>query len=450
MMSKLMVSVSGIRGVVGKTFTPPVIQKFAAAFGLTMGKRIVVGRDTRVSGLMVENLVTGMLTSVGCDVISLGIAPTPTIQLAVENLRADGGLAITASHNPVEWNALKLIGPDGLFLDEDLGKQVANRAEDHEFVHQDWTGIGKVEYYDSAIEEHQRAILDLPFIDVAALRKRKFCVALDCVNGAGSVFFPKFLKSLGCEVIEINTTPNGIFPHTPEPLPENLSELMEAAKSQGVDIAFATDPDADRLAIISEKGEPLVEEYTLAIAVDFILSKRVGKVVVNASTSLAIDDIADRYDAPVIRTKVGEVHVAKRMREEEAVIGGEGNGGVILPDIHYGRDAPIAAAIALQHLLEFGGPISELRQNLPQYVIAKKKMDIGDSDPDRILEQVKSAHEGEEISLIDGVKILREKSWIHLRKSNTEPIIRVYAEAQTGAEAGSLADLFLSEISSNL
>ncbi|MEE9168514.1 MAG: phosphoglucosamine mutase [bacterium] len=449
-MSKLMVSVSGIRGVVGKTFTPPVIQKFAAAFGLTMGKRIVVGRDTRVSGLMVESLVTGMLNSVGCDVISLGIAPTPTIQLAVENLRADGGLAITASHNPVEWNALKLIGPDGLFLDEELGKQVANRAEDHEFVHQDWTGIGKIEYYDSAIEEHQRAILDLPFIDVAALRKRKFCVALDCVNGAGSVFFPKFLKSLGCEVIEINTTPNGIFPHTPEPLPENLSELMEAAKSPDVDIAFATDPDADRLAIISEKAEPLVEEYTLAIAVDFILSKRVGKVVVNASTSLAIDDIADRYDVPVIRTKVGEAHVAKRMREEEAVIGGEGNGGVILPDIHYGRDAPIAAAIALQHLLEFGGPISELRQSLPQYVIAKMKMDIGDSDPDRILEQVKSAHEGEEISLIDGVKILREKSWIHLRKSNTEPIIRVYAEAQTGAEAESLADLFLSEISSNL
>ncbi len=449
-MSKLMVSVSGIRGVVGKTFTPPVIQKFAAAFGLTMGKRIVVGRDTRVSGLMVESLVTGMLNSVGCDVISLGIAPTPTIQLAVENLRADGGLAITASHNPVEWNALKLIGPDGLFLDEELGKQVANRAEDHEFVHQDWTGIGKIEYYDSAIEEHQRAILDLPFIDVAALRKRKFCVALDCVNGAGSVFFPKFLKSLGCEVIEINTTPNGIFPHTPEPLPENLSELMEAAKSPDVDIAFATDPDTDRLAIISEKAEPLVEEYTLAIAVDFILSKRVGKVVVNASTSLAIDDIADRYDVPVIRTKVGEAHVAKRMREEEAVIGGEGNGGVILPDIHYGRDAPIAAAIALQHLLEFGGPISELRQSLPQYVIAKMKMDIGDSDPDRILEQVKSAHEGEEISLIDGVKILREKSWIHLRKSNTEPIIRVYAEAQTGAEAESLADLFLLEISSNL
>ncbi len=449
-MSKLMISVSGIRGVVGKTFTPPVIQKFAAAFGLTMGKRIVVGRDTRVSGSMVENLVTGMLNSVGCDVISLGIAPTPTIQLAVENLRADGGLAITASHNPVEWNALKLIGPDGLFLDEDLGKQVANRAEDHEFVHQDWTGIGKIEYYDSAIEEHQRAILDLPFIDVAALRKRKFCVALDCVNGAGSVFFPKFLKSLGCEVIEINTTPNGIFPHTPEPLPENLSELMEAAKSPDVDIAFATDPDADRLAIISEKAEPLVEEYTLAIAVDYILSKRVGKVVVNASTSLAIDDIADRYDVPVIRTKVGEAHVAKRMREEEAVIGGEGNGGVILPDIHYGRDAPIAAAIALQHLLEFGGPISELRQSLPQYVIAKMKMDIGDSDPDRILEQVKSAHEGEEISLIDGVKILREKSWIHLRKSNTEPIIRVYAEAQTGSEAESLADLFLLEISSNL
>lgn len=441
-----MVSISGIRGIVGESFTPPVIQKFAAAFGLTMGKKIVVGRDSRVTGKMVENIVIGTLQSIGCDVVSVGIAPTPTIQLAVENLHADGGIAVTASHNPVEWNALKLIGPDGLFLDETQGKEVISLAEDLQIDYKDWQSIGEYEVYENAIDDHKNAIYALPFINIEALRERKFRVALDCVNGAGSLFFPEFLQSLGCEVVQINTTPNGIFPHTPEPLPENLEELMSVTRSSDVDIAFATDPDSDRLAIISEKGEPLVEEYTLALAVNFILSHKPGTVVTNVSTTLAVDDIAHKYGAQVVRSKVGEIHVAKRMRELNAVIGGEGNGGVILPDVHLGRDAPIAAAIALQHLLEFGGTISSLHQSLPQYAMAKKKVEIGSAQPDAVLEKIKENHRDEQFDFTDGVKILREKSWVHLRKSNTEPIIRVYAEAETREQAESLANIFFEEL----
>ncbi len=441
-----MVSISGIRGIVGESFTPPVIRNYTAAFGLTMGKKIVVGRDTRVTGKMVENFVVGTLQSVGCDVVSVGISPTPTIQIAVENLDAAGGIAITASHNPIEWNALKLIGPDGLFLDEIQGKVVIDLAANLDIEYKDWQSIGRYEIYEKAIDDHKNAIYDLPFIDVVALRKRKFRVAIDCVNGAGSLFFPDFLQSLGCVVVQINTRPNGIFPHSPEPLPENLLELMEITKSSGVDLAFATDPDSDRLAILSEKGEPLVEEYTLALAVNFILSHKPGPIVTNISTTMAIDDIANKYRAHVIRTKVGEIYVAKKMREVNAVIGGEGNGGVILPDIHLGRDAPIAAAITLQHLLEFDETISTLRKSLPQYVMAKKKVEVGTIDTDSILRRIHKNHHHEQIDLTDGIKIIREKSWVLLRKSNTEPIIRVFAEAETKIQAESLANNFLDEL----
>ncbi len=428
-MSQLMVSVSGIRGVVGETFTPSVIQKFVSSFGSIMGKRIVVGRDTRVTGKMIEHLVFGTLNAIGCDVISVGICPTPTIQLAVENLHADGGIAITASHNPIEWNAFKLIGPDGLFLDEQSGGQVVKMAESKTWQYKTWKNIGSVENYSNAIRDHMKAIFELPYIDIKALRARKFRVAIDCVNGAGSVFFPEFLKELGCELFEINTTPNGIFPHTPEPVPENLTGLISLTKNKTVDVAFAVDPDSDRLAILSEKGIPLVEEYTLALAFTYFLAKKLGKVVINASTSRAVEDIVKSFGESVIRTKVGEVHVAKRIRKEKAVIGGEGNGGVILPDIHLGRDAPVAVVLTLQHLLEYGGPISELHQTLPQYVLVKKKIEIGRIDPEKIMERIKKNHSNEKIDLTDGIKINRAKSWTQLRKSNTKPILRVFAEA---------------------
>ncbi len=445
-MSRLMVSVSGIRGVVGDTFTPPVIQKYVAAFGKIMGKKIVVGRDSRVTGSMVEHLVIGTLNAIGCDVSIIGICPTPTVQLAVENLHADGGIAITASHNPIEWNALKLIDPDGLFLDEESSAAIVAGADSTGPEYVTWDKIGRCEEYPYAIRDHKEAIFNLPYVDVPALRKRRFRVALDCVNGAGAVFLPEFLRDLGCEVVELNTVPNGMFPHTPEPVPENLTGLINVVKSNSVDVAFAVDPDSDRLAILSEKGEPLVEEYTLALAVKFFLAKKPGTVVVNASTTRAIDDIVHSFGEKVIRTKVGEVHVAKRIREEHAVIGGEGNGGVILPDVHLGRDAPVAVALTLQHLLEFGKPISELRAGLPQYVIVKKKIKIGRSNPDEILAGIKENHEYEQLDLIDGVKINREKSWLQLRKSNTEPIIRVFAEAPTREQAEAESSELFAEV----
>ena len=445
-MSRLMVSVSGIRGVIGESFTPEVVQRFVAAFGPLMGNKIVVGRDSRVSGPMVERLVLGTLQAVGCNAVRIGVCPTPTVQLAVENLHADGGIAITASHNPIQWNALKLIGPDGLFLDEEKGGEVVAQANRGKFNYAAWDRLGRVEDYDRAVRDHQEAIFNLPYIDVAGLRRRRFRVAIDCVNGAGAVFFPEFLRELGCEVFELNCTPNGLFPHTPEPVPQNLTELMAFVRENQVDVAFAVDPDSDRLAIVSEKGEPLVEEYTLALAVKFILSKKRGKVVVNASTTRAIDDIAVEFGVPVVRTKVGEVHVAKRIRAEGAVIGGEGNGGVILPDIHLGRDAPVAAALTLQHLLEFGGPVSALHSSLPQYVIVKRKVDIGRIHPDAVLERLRESHAEETLDLTDGVKVLRERSWVHLRKSNTEPVIRIIAEAPTREEAEALSDSFLAEI----
>ena len=445
-MKKLMVSVSGIRGVIGETFTPEVIQRYTAAFAQAMGRKIVVGRDTRVSGAMVERLVVGTLEAMGCEVVTIGICPTPTVQLVVEILHADGGIAITASHNPIEWNALKLIGPDGLFLDEEKSGEVVRLADRGKFRYANWQNLGGTEAYSRAVADHKEAIFRLPYVDVDALRKRRFHVAIDCVNGAGSVFFPDFLRELGCQVSEMNTAPDGLFPHTPEPVPENLTDLMAFVRDRSADVGFAVDPDSDRLAIISEKGEPLVEEYTLALAVKFMLGKKPGPVVVNASTTRAIDDIATEFGVPVFRTKVGEVHVAKKIREVGAVIGGEGNGGVILPDVHLGRDAPVAAALTLQHLLEFGGPISALHKSLPQYVIVKKKVEIGRSNPDEILERVREKHSDADIDLTDGVKLLFEKSWVHLRKSNTEPIIRVIAEAPTREEASALADRFLGEV----
>jgi phosphomannomutase len=441
-----MVSVSGIRGIVGESLTPDVVQRYTAAFAASMGRRIVVGRDSRVSGEMVEHLVTGTLLAMGCDVIRIGICPTPTVQLAVENLKASGGIAITASHNPIEWNALKLIGPDGLFLDEQQGRQVVERAEGGDYELATWERLGKVDFYGEAIRDHQAAILKLPFVDLEALRRRKFRVAIDCVNGAGAVFFPEFLQQLGCEVRAINCTPDGRFPHTPEPVPENLTQLSRFIREHPVDVGFAVDPDADRLAILNEKGEPIGEEYTLALAVAFILGKRKGKVVVNASTTRAIDDIAAGFGVPVIRTKVGEIHVAKRMREEQAVIGGEGNGGVILPEVHLGRDAPVAAALTLQHLMESGKRLSELHASLPQYRMVKMKVELGEVSPDEIITKLVEKHSSTEADFTDGVKFLFDRSWVHLRKSNTEPIIRVMAEAPTAEEAHQLARRFRNEI----
>lgn len=438
-MSKLMVSVSGVRGIVGEGLTPKGVMNFAQAFGdFVKSGKVVVGRDTRVTGDMMKNAVSAGLLATGCDILDIGICPTPTTQLAVENLKADGGIMITASHNPIMWNGLKLIGSDGLFLDAQQGEEVLRLAQQESFALVSWDKIGVAVHYSKAVEEHLEAILALDYIDVTQIHARTFRVVLDCVCGAGSVMLPELLHRIGCEIIPINCEPSGRFPRDPEPVPENLTELCDVVKKEGADLGLAVDPDSDRLALVSEKGEPLGEERTLALAVKFILTKKSGPVAINASTSRATEDVARAAGSTVFRTKVGEINVAKKMREIGAVIGGEGNGGVILPDIHLGRDAPVGIALTLQHLAEFGGTLSELNSTLPHYVITKDKVALGNIDPQAALAKIKKKYAHENLDLTDGVKIVRGHSWVHIRPSNTEPIIRVIAEAPTEAEANNL------------
>ncbi|MCA9741821.1 MAG: phosphoglucosamine mutase [Deferribacteres bacterium] len=440
-MSRLMISISGIRGVIGEGLTPQVAMEVAQAFGTVCnGGTVVVGRDSRVSGEMMHHAVVAGLISVGTRVIDLGICPTPTTQLATENLHASGGIIITASHNPVMWNGIKLLASDGLFLDAEQGEKVLDIRNRGAYNFRSWDQIGHVEKYDRAIDEHIEAVLALPFVNVSQIRARKFKVVADCINGAGAVAVPKLLSALGCDSVIINGTPDGKFSRTPEPLPENLGEVTTAVEQYGADFAVVVDPDADRLALVSEKGEPLGEEYTLALAVDFILQRKRGPVVANVSTTLAIDDLAQKYDSPVERTRVGEINVAKHMREIDAVIGGEGNGGVILPDIHLGRDAFIGITLTLQALAETGKSLSQLRAEMPQYSMVKSKIELADDmDPKAIIARLEEKYAEEKLDKTDGLKILRDKSWVQVRASNTEPIIRVMAEAQTEDEAKALA-----------
>lgn len=450
-MSTLMVSISGIRGEVGTTLTPQVIQKYILAFGAYLkGGTVVVGRDSRVSGLFVLDIVRGCLVASGCRVIDIGIVATPTVQMAVEYYNASGGIAITASHNPIQWNGLKFIDNDGRFLNPEKAEKVYRMADDGILTLKEWSGLGSVETDRDANRRHIEDIKKLSYIDLEVLRKRKFRVALDTVNGAGGTIIPDLLEDLGCEVFAINQEPSGHFAHTPEPLPENLNQLAEAVQKNKADVGFAIDPDADRCAIVDNEGNPIGEEYTLVFAVKLILSKKMGRVAVNMSTSRASEDIAKYYNCMFVRSKVGEINVAEKMKEIEAIIGGEGNGGVILPELHTGRDAPVAVALTLQHLLEFGGSLKELHQSMPQYTIVKQKVNIEGMNPDQVLETMSKKYEDQQIDLLDGVKIDFPESWVHLRKSNTEPIVRVITEAQSENQARELADRFMSEIKSLL
>jgi phosphomannomutase len=427
-----MTSVSGVRGIVGESLTPEIITKYVSAFGQRLkGGKVVVGGDPRVSERFIRPSVNSTLMAVGCQIIDIGITPTPTVQIATEKLKADGGIAITASHNPIEWNGLKFIGGDGLFLPEREIFQLFQDAESKRRNYVSWDNLGKIDYYDKAIENHLQLIYDLPYIDVEKIRKKKFKIALDCINGAGGMIMPKLLKALGVEICGLNIEPNGLFAHTPEPVPQNLVELAVAVKENKADLGMAVDPDVDRLAIISDDGNPLGEEYTLALAVKFILSKKLGYVVTNLSTSRVIDDIAQYYNVLMFKTKVGEINVAQRMQEVEAIVGGEGNGGVILPEVHLGRDAPVGAALILQALAEFGGTITELKQKLPQYYILKDKENIKHVNPEKVFEHFTEKFKNEQLDLTDGLRIDRSDSWIHLRKSNTEPIMRIIVESRT-------------------
>lgn len=440
----LMVSVSGVRGRVGEALTPEVITKFAAGFGawsksrLAGGRaRIVVGRDSRVSGPMFHHAVLAALQSVGCDVIDVGMAPTPTIQLAVEHHHAAGGLAITASHNPIEWNALKFIGSSGLFLD---GTEAAamRAVVDGDIPRAKWDELGTITTDSDAIARHIDIVLSLDFIDVEGIRKRAFRVALDCVRGAGGAFMPQLLERLGCKVSAINLETDGRFPRSPEPIAENLGELEALVKSSGAEIGFAVDPDVDRLALVSNEGKAIGEDYTLALAAKVVFRHRKGDMVTNLSTSRIVDDIAHEQNRRVIRAPVGEVNVATRMRADNAPIGGEGNGGVILTEVHLGRDAPLGAALILQLLLEEGKTLSEIVASYPRYSIVKDKLDRPSAPLDTVYASLRKAFTDAEVDTQDGLRLTWPDRWVHIRPSGTEPIVRVIAEAPTVSEAEAL------------
>ncbi|HEY0241778.1 MAG TPA: phosphoglucosamine mutase [Gemmatimonadaceae bacterium] len=440
----LMVSVSGVRGRVGEALTPEIVAKFAAGFGAwARGRdsggraRIVVGRDSRVSGPMFQPVVISALQSVGCDVILVDMAPTPTIQLAVEHHHAAGGLAITASHNPIEWNALKFIGPSGLFLD---GSEAAEMRSvvDGDIPRAKWDELGVIVDDRAAVDRHIELVLSLPFIDVEGIRRRKFKVALDCVRGAGGAFMPRLLERLGCDVAAINIETDGRFPRAPEPVAENLGDLERLVRDSGAEIGFAVDPDVDRLALVSDEGKAIGEDYTLALAAKLVLRHRDGAIVTNLSTSRIVDDIAREQNRRVIRAPVGEVNVATRMRAENAPIGGEGNGGVILTELHLGRDAPLGAAIILQLLLEEGKQLSEIVASYPRYSIVKDKLDRPSAPLDDVYTSLKKAFADAEVDTQDGLRLTWADRWVHVRPSGTEPIVRVIAEAPTVEEAESL------------
>ena len=438
----LMVSVSGIRGRVGAALTPEVVARYAAAFGawsIANGKSrsIVVGRDSRVSGPMFHRIVVGTLQLAGCDVIDIGLTTTPGCQLAVEYHHAAGGLMLSASHNPIEWNAMKCIGASGLFLDAAEG--LAMRALVEQGIpYASWDAIGSVTTDDAVAERHIRAVLDIPYLDVRGIRTRRFKVALDCVRGAGATIMPALLERLGCEVVSINMEPDGRFPREPEPVPENLKELERLVRGSGADIGFAVDPDVDRLALVSDAGHAIGEDYTLALAARLVLRHRKGPLVTNLSTSLVVEDAALEAGVEAVRAPVGEVHVAVRMRELKAPIGGEGNGGVILPEVHLGRDAPVGAALLLQLLLEEARPLSQIVASLPRYVIVKDKLPRPQASLDAVYGALQTAFAGATVDTQDGLRLAWPDRWVHIRPSGTEPIVRVIAEAPDEAGAREL------------
>ena len=455
----LIKSISGIRGTIGgaqaDNLTPIDVVKFTTAYARLIkaknpNKRItiVVGRDARISGGMVDSLVEGTLLGCGADVINVGLCTTPGTEMAVITHKADGGIIITASHNPRQWNALKLLNERGEFLNDAEGKEVLSMADDTMWGYPTIDNIGKVILREDFNPKHIEQVLALPLVDVEAVRKRKFKVVVDAVNSIGGVVIPALLRELGCEVVELNCEPTGEFAHNPEPLPENLTEISEVIRREGADMGIVVDPDVDRLAFVMENGEMFVEEYTLVAVADYVLKHTKGNTVSNLSSSRALSDVTARYEGcSYAAAAVGEVNVVAKMKETGAVIGGEGNGGVIYPELHYGRDALVGVALFLTYFAGLNMTMSELRKSYPAYFASKNKIELTpEIDVDKILSTIKSRYSNERVNDIDGVKIDFAENWVHLRKSNTEPIIRIYTEAKTMAEADSLAKRFISEI----
>lgn len=453
----LIKSISGIRGIIGGTpgngLTPVDILKFTAAFGKwTMKKsgknKIVIGRDARLSGEMVRNLIAGTLQSIGVDVIDLGLSTTPTVEIAVPDENAGGGIIITASHNPKQWNALKLLNGDGEFISEADGKEVLEMAEDMDITFADVNQLGNITLDDTYLQKHIDKILALPLVDVEAIRKAKFKIAIDCVNSSGGIFVPALLKALGVEKVhELYCTPDGHFPHNPEPLPENLVALSQEVQNKSADLGIAVDPDVDRLCFVCEDGSMFGEEYTLVAVADYVLKNTPGNTVSNLSSTRALRDVTEASGNTYSAAAVGEVNVVNKMKETSAVIGGEGNGGVIYPESHYGRDALVGIALFLTHLAKFGKSISVLRRSYPGYFISKNKITLTpEMDIDALLKKVEKKYENQPYSTIDGLKIEFEKQWVHLRRSNTEPIIRIYSEGDSETVAANLANKIISDI----
>lgn len=449
----LIKSISGIRGTMGglpgEGLSPVDIVKFTAAYATFIRKTspngsnvIVVGRDARVSGPMVSSVVVATLCAMGFDVVNIGLASTPTTEIAVVAEKADGGIIITASHNPAQWNALKLLNGNGEFLNDAEGKEVLRIAEDGGYSFAEVGGLGNEYVNNTYNRRHIEQVLALPLVDCEAIAKADFTVAVDAVNSVGGVVIPQLLRALGVKnIVELNCEPTGRFAHTPEPIPENLTQISDLMRSGKADVGFVVDPDVDRLAIVMENGEMFVEEYTLVAVADYVLSNTPGATVSNLSSSRALRDVTERHGCSYSASAVGEVNVTTEMKRTGAVIGGEGNGGVIYPEAHYGRDALVGVALFLTLLAKSGKKVSELKATYPAYAIAKNKIELTPGiDVDAILQEVKKMYSAEKVTDIDGVKIDFADSWVHLRKSNTEPIIRIYSEAHTMEQADALAD----------
>ena len=453
----LIKSISGIRGTIGSqpgnNLTPIDIVKFTTAYARFMSEknegkrlRIVVGRDARISGEMVNDIIEGTLLGCGVDVINVGLCTTPGTEMAVITYKADGGIIITASHNPKQWNALKLLNEKGEFLNDAEGKRVLALAEDDSYQFPDVDHLGKVISREDFNDTHIAQVLALPLVDVAAVRARKFKVVVDAVNSVGGVVMPKLLRELGCEVVELNCEPTGHFAHNPEPLPQNLTEISEVIVREGADLGIVVDPDVDRLAFVNEDGTMFVEEYTLVAVADYILSKQIGNTVSNLSSSRALRDVTEAHGGNYSASAVGEVNVVAMMKQTGAIIGGEGNGGVIYPELHYGRDALVGTALFLTYFAQKNMTMTALRASYPAYFASKNKIELTPAiDVDKVLLEMKARYTSENVNDIDGVKIDFAESWVHLRKSNTEPIIRIYTEAKSPAEADALAERFIAE-----
>ena len=457
----LIKSISGVRGTIGgkpgDTLNPLDIVKFVSSYATLRrqavkagANKIVVGRDARISGPMVSKVVCGTLLGLGYDVVDIGLASTPTTELAVIMEKADGGIIITASHNPRQWNALKLLNEHGEFLDKDEAAEVVKVADIGDFSYADVDHLGKYKADSSYNQKHIDLVKSLELVDVEAIRKANFRVALDTVNSGGGVILPELLKQLGVETVNgLYLEPTGDFKHNPEPLEKNLGDIMSLMSKGGYDVGFVVDPDVDRLALIDERGKMYGEEYTLVTVADYILQNTSGNTVSNLSSTRALRDVTEKYGCKYTPSAVGEVNVVTKMKEVGAVIGGEGNGGVIYPAAHYGRDALVGIALLLTYFAKLGKRISEIRNMYPHYEMAKNRIDLKEgSNPDAILAKMKEKYQGDNVTTIDGVKIDFEDKWVHLRKSNTEPIIRVYSEAHTAKEAQDLGERFVKEIES--